>query len=66
MRDLSALPNLNIALIQTTLACRSTSIMPSLALANSSNMDRAASSRMLWASRGRVSEFSMAECYRAG
>ena len=50
------------SLIQTTRAWRSTSIMPSLALANSSNIDRAASSRILAASRGKESGRVMAAC----
>ena len=42
------------SLIHTTRASRSTSSMPSLALANRSNMLRAASSRTLAASLGRL------------
>ncbi len=51
------------SLIQTTRALRSTSIMPSLAVANRSNMDRAASSRMLCASRGSRSSRVMRPYY---
>ena len=52
------------SLIHTTRACRSTSIMPSLALANKSNIERAASSRILWASRGKASFLSIHGCYQ--